>query len=146
MKSLVRKIKSVLSISIVVAAVLGTSLIYQNCGGEFKATDLLQSSLSSSSNSDPVVPPDQPGNKVGTATLSWDANSESDLTGYKVYYGTSLNRLDKVIDLRSKTTTPAAPRYDVSDLVVGTTYYFAVTAYSPTGESTQSQVVSKTIQ
>ena len=119
------------------SAVIAFSLLFQNCGGEFKATDLEYSSSYSSA---------LPDTKVGPATLSWDANIESDLIGYKIYYGTSANKLDRVIGDIGKTATPKAPSFEIKNLSEGMTYYFAVTAYSSDCESAQSQVVSKTIQ
>ena len=34
-------------------------------------------------------------------TVSWDANTESDLLGYKIYYGTSPGSYSQVIDIAS---------------------------------------------
>ena len=81
-----------------------------------------------------------------TATLSWDAPTTNtdgteltDLTGYKVYYGTSSGVYDNVIDVADVTT------YTLTDIAPAT-YYFAVTAYDELGnESDYSNEVSKTI-
>jgi len=71
------------------------------------------------------------------AILSWNANSESDLAGYKVYYGTSSGNYGNPIDVGNQTT------YTVTGLT-GSTYYFAVTAYNTSGtESGYSNEVSK---
>ncbi len=72
-----------------------------------------------------------------TVTLSWDANTESDLAGYKVYYGTSSRNYTETIDVGNTTT------YQITGLSEGT-YYFAVTAYDTSGnESDYSEEVSK---
>ncbi len=57
------------------------------------------------------------------ATLYWNPNSESDLAGYKIYYGYSSRSYSSSIDVRKKTS------YTISNLEEGVTYYFAATAY-----------------
>ena len=76
-----------------------------------------------------------------TVKVSWDANSEGDLAGYKVYYGQASGNYSQVVDLGNKTTV------DVKNLTRGRTYYFAVTAYDQSGnESGFSTEVSIAIQ
>ncbi|MEW6324490.1 MAG: fibronectin type III domain-containing protein, partial [Nitrospirota bacterium] len=73
-------------------------------------------------------------------TVSWDANTESDLAGYKVHYGISSRVYTQSINAGNVTTRV------VSGLSAGITYYFAVTAYDTSGnESGYSAEVSKTI-
>jgi hypothetical protein len=79
----------------------------------------------------------------GTTTLTWEANTEPDLAGYKVYVGTSSGKYDfpgspfKV----GKVTT-----YTVTNLEPNTTYFFAISAYNDNGkESPLSDEVSKRI-
>ena len=88
----------------------------------------------------------------GTATLSWNANTESNLTGYRIYYGTS-PRTDKCppggypqnIDA-GKTNTPEKPSYTINNLEEGQSYYFSITSYnSAQKESCFSDEVNKTI-
>jgi hypothetical protein len=88
-----------------------------------------------------TVPPSvSPINKV---TLTWIANKESDLAGYKVYVGTSSGHYDFPGSpfIISKTTT-----YIVRNLQQNTTYFFAISAYDLAGnESPLSAEVSKSI-
>ncbi len=71
--------------------------------------------------------------------LAWDANTEPDLAGYKVYYGQSSRTYGVPTDVGNATSTT------VSGLAPGT-YYFAVTAYDAAGlESGYSNEVSTTI-
>lgn len=80
----------------------------------------------------------------GKATLSWDANKEADLAGYKVYFGTASGKYGPAIDA-GKTATPSTPSYSVTIPNDGT-YYFAITAYDTAGnESGFSAEVSKII-
>lgn len=78
-----------------------------------------------------------------TVTLAWDANTETDIAGYKVYWG-------KVSRTYTNTPVPtvsqsAAPTFTTPALANGT-WYFAVTAYNTAGlESVYSNEVSKTI-
>jgi Fibronectin type III domain len=68
--------------------------------------------------------------------LAWDPNSENDLAGYLVYYGTASGNY-------SQTRPAATPSATVTNLNSGTTYYFAVTAYNTNGlESGYSNEVS----
>ncbi|BCA53033.1 hypothetical protein W02_01730 [Nitrospira sp. KM1] len=70
---------------------------------------------------------------TASASLSWNANSESDLAGYKVYYGTSSGNYTSSINVGKVTN------YTVTGLATGRTYYFALTAYDTTGnESAKS--------
>src|SRR5688572_24320285 len=56
--------------------------------------------------------------------LAWDQNSEPDLAGYRIYYGTEANQLTESIDTGMATTAA------VDGLRAGTQYYFAVSAYN----------------
>lgn len=81
---------------------------------------------------------------AGRATLAWDANTEADLAGYKVYVGTASGQYGPPVDV-GLTATPTAPTHDVEPLEDGT-YFFAVTAYDASGnESGFSNEVSKSI-
>lgn len=84
---------------------------------------------------------------AGTANLSWNANTESDLAGYKIYYGASP---------RTSTCPPGGyssnisvgnvTSYALSGLTDGSTYYFSITAYDTSNnESCFSGEVSKFI-
>lgn len=65
----------------------------------------------------------------GSITLAWDANSEPDLSGYKVYYGTSSGTYTTTIDVGNVTT------YTLSGVFTPyVTYYFAVTAYNSSAQ------------
>ncbi len=76
---------------------------------------------------------------AGTAILSWNANSESDLAGYRVYYGES-RPYSQRLDVGNVTS------YTVGGLLERRTYYFVVTAYdTQNSESGYSNEVSKTI-
>ena len=74
---------------------------------------------------------------TSTATASWDRNTDSDTSGYKLHFGTSSRNYTTTIDVGAQTS------YVVSNLQNGLTYYVAVTAYTGTGvESSPSDEVS----
>ena len=69
--------------------------------------------------------------------LAWDQNPENDLEGYRLYYGASSRNYTNVVNVGNFTTN------EVTGLVEGTTYFFAVTAYNTNGlESDFSDEVS----
>ena len=73
-------------------------------------------------------------------TLAWDANTELDLAGYKVHYGTASGSYTTSVDVHNVTT------YTVTGLTAGPTYYFAVTAYNASNnESGYSNQVSYSV-
>lgn len=89
---------------------------------------------------------DAVGVNVGAAKISWNANTEPDLAGYKLYYGTSSGVYTTVIDV-GLTATPSTPSYTVYNLTKGVTYYFNVTAYDTSNnESAFGTEVSKFIR
>jgi hypothetical protein len=73
-------------------------------------------------------------------TLAWDANTEPDLAGYRVHYGTASGSYTTVVDVHKVTTAI------VTGLTAGQTYYFAVTAYNAANnESGYSNQVSYSV-
>jgi hypothetical protein len=64
---------------------------------------------------------------AGTATLVWDPVSDSDLAGYRLYWGTSPGNYPNNVDVGNVTT------HTLTNLTDCTIYYFAVKAYDTTG-------------
>ena len=94
----------------------------------------------------PVTTP--PSSTTGSATLSWtpptqnsDGSVLGNLSGYKIYFGTSPDQLTQVANVNSAGLT----RYVISDLATKT-WYFAMTAYNSAGiESTRTSVEAITV-
>jgi hypothetical protein len=69
--------------------------------------------------------------------LTWEANSESDLAGYRIHYGTSSGEYTHIVDVGNVTDCT------IGALKEGLTYYFAATAYDSAGkESDYSSEIS----
>jgi hypothetical protein len=78
---------------------------------------------------------------AGQATLIWNANTEPDLAGYKLYYGTASRTYPFSVNVGNQIS------YVLSGLLNGQIYFFAVTAYDLGGnESGLSAEVSMTVQ
>lgn len=92
----------------------------------------------------PNPPPSNPSTPTtGSATLTWSANGESDLAGYKIYVGTASGIYTYP---RSPLTVGKVNGYTVTNLPSGTTYFFAISAYDSEGNESQlSAEVSKSI-
>ena len=60
---------------------------------------------------------------AASVDLAWDANTEPDLAGYKIHYGTASGHYSHTIDVHNTT------QYTLTDLDDGVTYYLAATAY-----------------
>jgi len=80
-----------------------------------------------------IGPPDPSGPAIYSVTLAWDAPTTNvdgspltDLSGYRIYYGTSSGVFTSEINVGNVTT------YSISNLSQGT-YYFAVKAYDAEG-------------
>ncbi len=70
-------------------------------------------------------------------TVTWDANSEDDLAGYKVFYGTA-SRSYSDSTILGRTTT-----FSLGNIEAGKTYYFVIKAYDTSGnDSAPSEEVS----
>ncbi len=85
----------------------------------------------------PPAPPTVP----NIAILSWDANSEEDLAGYKVYHSVVAGEFKEAPTVLGKVTT-----LTMSDLARDVIHFFVITAYNETGESKPSNIVSKYIK
>lgn len=85
---------------------------------------------------------------LGSATLTWNASSEKNVTGYNVYYGSKKRTGDcpkggyaKKVGVGNKTS------YEIKNLKDGGTYYFSVTSVNDAGkESCFSEEMSKEIK
>ena len=77
---------------------------------------------------------------LAAQTLTWNANTESNLAGYIVQYGTQSGNPSTSINVGNVTSRT------MTGLTAGTTYYFRVVAYNTTGQqSTPSTQVSYTV-
>jgi hypothetical protein len=75
-------------------------------------------------------------------TLTWDANSEVDLAGYRVYMGTVTGTYTRVAEIGLVTTYSGAVQVPDDSL---TNYYFVLTAFDTSNlESDYSNEVSAT--
>jgi chitinase len=64
---------------------------------------------------------------VTSVQVLWDANTETDLVGYKVYWGVSPKTYTNSVTIGKVTTVT------LTNLVVGVVYYIAATAYNSAG-------------
>jgi hypothetical protein len=69
---------------------------------------------------------------AGTASLAWDPVSDTDLAGYRVYYGTSPGSYTQSVDVGNVTQAT------ISGLTDCTTYYFGVKAYDTAANESTS--------
>lgn len=70
-------------------------------------------------------------------TLAWDPNGESDLAGYRTYYGTESGNYTYNVEVGKNESVT------IAGLDLGKKYYFAVTAYDQDGnESDFSSEIS----
>ncbi|MDR4479399.1 MAG: fibronectin type III domain-containing protein [Nitrospira sp.] len=80
--------------------------------------------------------------KTASATVSWNANTEQDLAGYRIYVGTRSGSYGFAgpFEVTNRTS------FTIPNLPVGATYFFAVSAFDTTGnESAKSAEVSKSL-
>jgi hypothetical protein len=75
---------------------------------------------------------------VTSVTLAWDANTDTDVAGYRVHYGTAPGNYAYILDVGNNTSAVLPNLYD------GTTYFFVVTAYNSTLESQPSNEITFT--
>jgi len=71
---------------------------------------------------------------ASTLRLAWDPNTEDDLAGYNVHYGTQSMEYDFVINVGN------AAQHTVMNLEPEVRYYFAVTAYDTSGNESDFSV------
>ena len=92
--------------------------------------------------------PSSLGSESRTATLSWDAPTSNtngsaltDLSGYRIYYGSSPEQLSERIQIGNV----GLQTYVIDNLEPGTWYFAVMAVASNGGESALSDVVTKTI-
>ena len=66
--------------------------------------------------------------RAAEVTLAWDPNPEPSVQGYRVYFGKASGFYTNVLDVGNSTDCV------IPGLDAGTTYFFACTAYSATGD------------
>ncbi|MGB5043122.1 MAG: fibronectin type III domain-containing protein, partial [Nitrospira sp.] len=80
--------------------------------------------------------------KTASATVSWNANTESDLAGYRIYVGTRSGSYGFAGPFEVTNRT----NFTIQNLPVGATYFFSVSAFDKSGnESAKSAEVSKSL-
>ncbi len=68
---------------------------------------------------------------TGALTVSWRANTESDLGGYHVYQGRTSRYYSQIVNVGNVTS------WSARGLVVGRKYFFALTAYDLSGNNSK---------
>jgi hypothetical protein len=77
---------------------------------------------------------------ASTLTLAWDRNPETNIAGYKLYYGQTSGSYSTAVNVGNTTTVT------ITNLAHGGSWFFAVTAYNSLGvESDYSSELSHTI-
>src|SRR5947209_11633535 len=69
---------------------------------------------------------------LADATLAWDPDNNPSVVGYRLYAGTSSGVYTQTVEAGNNTSLV------VSNLRAGSTYFFAVTAYTTSAESPRS--------
>lgn len=78
-----------------------------------------------------------PGFCQTSVMVSWDPNTENDLAGYRIYYGSESKNYQHIKDVG------IAVSNQITNLIPNTRYYFVLTAYDSTGnESGFSKEIS----
>lgn len=78
---------------------------------------------------------------AGALLVTWDSNKESDLAGYRIYYGIEQSNYANMIDVGNRTS------YTIRNLEEGQTYFIVVTAYDLSGnESVPSDEASAIVR
>jgi len=78
---------------------------------------------------------------AGSLKASWNANTEPDLAGYKIYYGEASGNYTNSINVGKLT------QHTINQLKDGVTYYFVITAYDTAGNESAyaPEVSAKTV-
>jgi len=77
--------------------------------------------------------------QIRAVTIAWDPNKESDIAGYKLFYGTA-NPPTTVVNAGTNTSVT------LNNLNAGDTYYFYATAFNTAGlESSPSQTITYSV-
>ena len=71
---------------------------------------------------------------AASVTISWDRNQETDIAGYKIYWGTSSGLYSDSSTINDTATEPPTATFTIDGLDVGTTYYFAIKAFDLAGQ------------
>ena len=80
-------------------------------------------------------------NLAYSAEFSWLPNTESNITGYKIYYGTERNNMNEVVDVGLPAVVNGRVHGEITGLDETIKRYYAVVAYTDTEESEISGIV-----
>lgn len=124
---------------------LALTLLVSACAYESPAEFVLTPKEPAVTEVPPIVPPPittpppvviPPQVTKAKAIIEWDANTEADLAGYKIYYSTSPMFPDEPI------LVGLINSYTIENLTRGKTYYFSLTAFDTSGnESNKATTV-----